>query len=199
MYSCVDQLILRLNLWLLILELSIVHNHVLTRCYQLVIGFQKLFHSPKFKHKNSIFQNLDTKTQYYKQMKTWQNKFKYKLNFETLNFEGSILNISHEKLQLRFHKDNTKGHGNSTNIWILENRFMLPITRKGFNNYGLHNLRSPLQTFKVQGSKLKLHWSCSKFRSSHCMIVTQVATCYSNLTIVDLQNLETWFIGPSEH
>jgi hypothetical protein len=68
---------------------------------------------------------------------------------------------------------------------------MLPITRKGFNNYGLHNLRSPLQTFKVQGSKLKLHWSCSKFRSSHCMIVTQVATCYSNLTIVDLQNLET--------
>jgi hypothetical protein len=68
---------------------------------------------------------------------------------------------------------------------------MLSITREGFNNYGVHNLRSPLQTFKVQGSKLKLHCSGSKFQSSHCMTVTQVAICYSNLTIVDLQNLKT--------
>jgi hypothetical protein len=121
------------------------------------------------------------------------------LNFETLNFEGLILNRSHEKNQLRFHKDNTKGHGDSTNIWILDNRFMLPITWEGFNNYGVHNLRSSLQTFKVQGSKFKLHCSYSKFQSSHCMIVTQVATCYSNLIVVDLQNLETLFIGPNEH
>ncbi len=113
------------------------------------------------------------------------------MKFETLNFEGSILNISHEKNQLRFHKDNTKGHGDSTNIWILENIFMLPIRREGFNNYGVHNLRSPLQTFKVQGSKLKLHCLGSKFQSSQCMKVTQVAICYSNLTIVDLQNQET--------
>jgi hypothetical protein len=120
------------------------------------------------------------------------------LKFETLNFEGSILNISHEKNQLRFHKDNTKGHGNSTKNWILENKFMLPIIGEGFNNYGVHNIRSPLQTFKVQGSKLELHFSCSKFQSSYCMGVTQVAICYSNLTIVDLQNLETWFIGPNE-
>lgn len=112
------------------------------------------------------------------------------MKFETLNLEGSILNINHEKNQLRFHKDNTKGHGDLTDIWILENRFMLPITREGFNNCGVHNLRSPLQT-KVQGSKLKLHCSCSKFQSSHCMTMTQVAICYSNLIIVDLQNLET--------
>jgi hypothetical protein len=60
---------------------------------------------------------------------------------------------------------NAQGHGNPTNVWILETYFTIynlesTITQQIINVHIAHNSTSPSQSSNFQNSRLQAHCSC---------------------------------------